>query len=67
MKPALAQTTSPVCVITVEVVQLPGIKVCLEGPPELCDCLNACADANCIGNCIVDFPPTSFTIGPCVV
>jgi hypothetical protein len=65
MKPALAQTTSPPCVIEVSVVQLPGVVICLEGPPELCDCINACANAACIGQCIIDFPPTSFAVGPC--
>ena len=68
MRPALAQTVSPGCRIEIRVLfGTTEIVLCLEGPPELCECIANCSagDADCIGQCIIDIPPHSFVVGPC--
>lgn len=67
MQPAFAQTVSPACQIPVTF-HLPvgDITVCFEGPAEMCECINACTTDACVVQCLIDFPPTGFSIGPCV-
>ena len=68
MRPAMAQTVSPGCRIEIRVLfGTTEIVLCLEGPPELCECITNCSagDADCIGQCIIDIPPDTFVVGPC--
>ena len=67
MKPALAQAVSPACHVEIRVGPPSGggVTLCLEGPPELCDCINACTTQACVAQCLGDFPPVSISVGPC--
>lgn len=68
MKPALAQTVSPACRLEIRVVDpiIGAVTLCLEGPPEFCDCINNADTPDDLEQCLEDFLSSlSITPGPC--
>jgi hypothetical protein len=67
MQPALAQTVSPGCQVTVQLTSPTGpVIACITYPQSLCDCVAAAGtDEAAAALCFEGVVPTSIVPGPC--